>query len=327
MAAARPKVACSPATVDEIRRKFAAFQYLEAGELVDELRRQLAGGPRGPEAVAAARELTRLVAEEPRLEERVAIARQALVDLTGDGSEWIVDRDDEIRMQHKMDAERYFSVRVESVLEGVRPADCLSIWREVSLYPEWFPLVTKGAVLSNVHPFEAVLHVRSPSPLPAPHAPRPTPPSGRITPHRPYRPYRPTPRPQTPIAHCPIPQAPVPRLPPLRAPHASSPPVPACARLCPQIISETRFMMIDLFLWGWGCDHSRDGIVLFCVRPTHARDLPTSWGITPPIHPSKLSAFKLLTPTRASASFDILIEVTPAAAPRYIHLPAAPSSS
>ena len=234
MAAARPKVACSPATVDEIRRKFAAFQYLEAGELVDELRRQLAGGPRGPEAVAAARELTRLVAEEPRLEERVAIARQALVDLTGDGSEWIVDRDDEIRMQHKMDAERYFSVRVESVLEGVRPADCLSIWREVSLYPEWFPLVTKGAVLSNVHPFEAVLHVRSPSPSSQPPTPQGPPrPRGATPPIAPIAPIapRPVPKPPSPIAPSPKPLflASRPSAPPMRAPRLC-PPVPACAR-------------------------------------------------------------------------------------------------
>ena len=41
----------------------------------------------------------------------------------------------------------------------MRPSDCMLIWREAELYPHWFPFVSGGKMLGELHPSEAVLQL------------------------------------------------------------------------------------------------------------------------------------------------------------------------
>ena len=61
--------------------------------------------------------------------------------------------------------ERTLTVKIESLLEGVRPEDTLFIFREAQFYPHWFPLMSEGRFVKDIHPFEGVLHSVVDTPL------------------------------------------------------------------------------------------------------------------------------------------------------------------
>jgi hypothetical protein len=50
-------------------------------------------------------------------------------------------------------------VKVDALIDGVRPADALYVWRETSLYSKWFPMVTSSTELLCVNEADSLLHL------------------------------------------------------------------------------------------------------------------------------------------------------------------------
>ena len=73
-------------------------------------------------------------------------------DLNSDDGFSLVSADSSMRVLQRMTSDRLLTVKIEGILENVRPSDCLLIWREVQLYPSWFPYVTTGTMLHDGHP-------------------------------------------------------------------------------------------------------------------------------------------------------------------------------
>ena len=152
----RPPIKSFKHAVEELRLLQAAYRYIEAGELLDQLRSELAredgnGGREIAEIAEATRSLQSLLADGA-LEERISISRGAIQDLNSDDGFTLVSSDASMRVLQRMTSERLLTVKIEGILEDVRPSDCMLIWREVELYPDWFPYVTKGTLLYDDHP-------------------------------------------------------------------------------------------------------------------------------------------------------------------------------
>ena len=135
-------------------------KFLDAGKLLDALRARLAIA-KGGAARAAATELERMLAAGGAchgLEGKVHISREALTALNDDSGWSFLGESDGARMQRRDEGDNLL-VKIDAVLEGVRPVDTLKIWREASLYPTWFPLATGGFMLKERDPANIVAHI------------------------------------------------------------------------------------------------------------------------------------------------------------------------
>jgi hypothetical protein len=122
--------------------------------------------------------------EDGELERRIETCRASVRDLNSDDGFDLVREDEHKRVLQRIHNEeeggpggssgakgsggrgsgngksrRMLTVKVEAELEGVRPSDCMLIWREAELYPHWFPFVSGGKMLGELHPSEAVLQL------------------------------------------------------------------------------------------------------------------------------------------------------------------------
>ena len=87
------------------------------------------------------------------------MCRGALRDLnSGEGFE-LVKQDATMKVLQRFTAERHMTVKIEAVLDGVRADQCMMIWREAALYPQWFPFITGGSMLSEQHAADVILHL------------------------------------------------------------------------------------------------------------------------------------------------------------------------
>ena len=162
----RPPIQSLTAAVDQIKAHADAYQFFEAGDLLDELRAALDAkqGLQFFEAATASKMLSELLADG-LLESRIQAVREATQALNGDDGFSLVKEDSTMRMMQRMAPDRTLTIKIDAVLEGVRPADTLFIWREGHLYPLWFPLVSKGVHIAHRHPAEALLHIIMDVPL------------------------------------------------------------------------------------------------------------------------------------------------------------------
>ena len=142
--------------IAQLRKLKAAQQYTEAGELLTDLRAALEGERSSdPGASAAQQELEELLADGV-LDQRVPMCRAAMESLNSDNGFTLVRHDGPengyLRVSQRLTPERELTVKIEGVLEGVRPEELIMIWREVELYPLWFPFVSKGENLTKANP-------------------------------------------------------------------------------------------------------------------------------------------------------------------------------
>ena len=145
--------------VEQIRVASVEQRYARAGDLLDEVQTMLSdGSDLGFGSGGAKMKLDELLSDGV-LEERIRLARTAVEDLSSDHGFGIVREDANMRVSQRMTADRVLTVKIEGQLEGVRPADIIMIWREVQLYPAWFPFVTKGALLADRAPGEVWLKI------------------------------------------------------------------------------------------------------------------------------------------------------------------------
>lgn len=145
--------------VEKLEQLAADYQYAEAGELLDELNKAINSAGMFTWGVEEAKaRLSKLLADG-KLAERIRIAHEAAESLNNDDGFELVKEDETKRVLQRMTEDRHLTVKIEAMLEGVQPADCLQIWREASLYPTWFPFVSGGKFLADLHPGEVILHI------------------------------------------------------------------------------------------------------------------------------------------------------------------------
>ena len=146
--------------VAELRTLSEQHRYGEARELLGDVRAAIASGSALPGwgASEAKAKLEAMLADGV-LEARIQETRNAFEDLNSDDGFTLVKSEGSMRVSQRFTADRYMTVKVEGVFEGVRPAHCLMIWREVELYPLWFPFVTMGRLLLDRSPGEVWLNI------------------------------------------------------------------------------------------------------------------------------------------------------------------------
>lgn len=89
---------------------------------------------------------------------RSSMCKAALADLNSDAS-WTLSSDkDGTRVQYRR-TDHTLAIKVDALVDGVRPADTLYVWRETSVYKDWFPLVTASTELREVSEAESLLHM------------------------------------------------------------------------------------------------------------------------------------------------------------------------
>ena len=163
-----PDVSDPVAAVEKLRALNADFKYLEAGELLDALQLALSGDGHGSSATWSigaqwskdeARQQLNELLNSSSLEERISTARAAVKDLNNDQGFDLIQEDPTMKVLQRLTPDRVLTVKIEAVLEGVSPAQCIMIWREAALYPEWFPFVTGGKTLGDIHPGDTIVHI------------------------------------------------------------------------------------------------------------------------------------------------------------------------
>ena len=132
----RPPIASLAAAVEEVRSLYADYKYFEAGDRLDDLRRAIAAENGSREAMSAKRSLDALLADG-QVEKRVEMVRSAQRELNQDEGWNVVRDDEELRLLQTVTDDQVLMVKIDSVLEGVRPADTLMVWREAKFYPKY----------------------------------------------------------------------------------------------------------------------------------------------------------------------------------------------
>ena len=162
---AKPVVTSLPEAVEQLKIMSDGKKYLDAGDLLDAIRAETSGsaGSAGSSwggwgNADAQKQLDALLANG-ELEGRIKTARDARQDLSSDDGFELVQQDATMKVLQRLTPERELTVKIEAVLEGVNPGQCLMIWREASLFPLWFPFVTGGKILADVSPSEMVCHI------------------------------------------------------------------------------------------------------------------------------------------------------------------------
>jgi hypothetical protein len=162
--------------VEQLRGLRDDRRFLEAGVLLDALRAELS--KRSGSAVSlwdawdapgeAQAALSRLLSDGGELEARIHQFRRAQADLSSEegecaeGSDWEVIRDEaglSVLLRRQSATHSRTAGKVVATLDGVRAADCMLMWREASLYPNWFPFVSGGKMLGEVDPGEVYLQL------------------------------------------------------------------------------------------------------------------------------------------------------------------------
>ena len=160
--ASKPVIGSLVGAVADLKRLHEDYKFLAAGELLDALRVALmnaSGGGWGSwGAVDAQRQLDSLLSDGV-LEDRISTARGAVRDLSSNDGFELVQQDASMKVLQRFTPSRHLTVKIEAVLDGVSASDCLMIWREATLYPEWCPFITGGKTLGEVHPGEAVIQL------------------------------------------------------------------------------------------------------------------------------------------------------------------------
>ncbi|KOO33806.1 hypothetical protein Ctob_005864 [Chrysochromulina tobinii] len=160
--------------VEQLRCLKDDRRFLEAGVLLDALRAELS--KRSGSAVSlwdawdapgeAQAALSRLLSDGGELEARIHQFRRAQADLRSEegecaeSSDWEVIRDEaglSVLLRRQSATHSRTAGKVVATLDGVRAADCMLMWREASLYPNWFPFVSGGKMLGEVDPGEVYL--------------------------------------------------------------------------------------------------------------------------------------------------------------------------
>ena len=161
--AARPAIGSLTGAVDDLKQLRDEYRFLVAGDLLDELRAaiktsKMGGGWGSWGAADAQKQLDALLADG-ELEQRIKTARGAVRDLSSSDGFELVQEDDKMKVSQRFTDDRMLTVKIEAVIDGVRPADCLMIWREAALYPCWFPFVTGGQTLAELSHGEVIIHI------------------------------------------------------------------------------------------------------------------------------------------------------------------------
>lgn len=147
--------------IDALKQLAHDAKWTEAGDLLAaciELIRSAKGAP--PTDLLGMRLAECLAPGGPLYDvaARSATCKAALADLNSDASWTLSSHRDGTRVQYRR-TERTLAIKVDALVEGVRPADALYVWRETSVYKEWFPLVTASTELCEVSEAESVLHL------------------------------------------------------------------------------------------------------------------------------------------------------------------------
>ena len=159
---AKPVVTSVPEAIQLLKATSEGNKYLEAGDLLDAIRSELsksAGSAWGNWGNAEAQQQLDALLANGELEGRIKTARDARQDLSSDDGFELVQQDATMKVLQRLTPARELTVKIEAVLEGVNPGQCLMIWREASLFPLWFPFVTGGKILADVSPSEMVCHI------------------------------------------------------------------------------------------------------------------------------------------------------------------------
>lgn len=125
--------------IDALKELHTEYKYLEAGELLEQIREEIKLGKHGSTASAQAKQkLESLLHGEhvPQLEKRVATCKEALSALN-DAQGWeMVSQKKEMRMFQRWREGNELQVKIEAVLgpsPPIKTADTLMIWREAQL--------------------------------------------------------------------------------------------------------------------------------------------------------------------------------------------------
>jgi len=86
------------------------------------------------------------------------MCRAALSDLNSDASWTLSSERDGTRVQYRR-TDAALAIKVDALVDGVRPADTLYVWRETSAYNTWFPMVTASAELCEVSEADSILYI------------------------------------------------------------------------------------------------------------------------------------------------------------------------
>lgn len=140
-------------------------KYLEAGDLLDALRKELAlansgsGSWGGWGGAADAQQQLDSFLKDGTLEERIRTNRGAVQDLNSDEGFELVKQEERLKVMQRLTPDRHLTVKIEAQLEGVRADQCMMIWREAALYPDWMPFITGGQTLKENGPADVILHL------------------------------------------------------------------------------------------------------------------------------------------------------------------------
>jgi hypothetical protein len=156
-------VARLDASIDTLEQMAIDFKWQDASRLLERVEAAIesAGSAHASEATAARARLARLLAPPAgslhRVRARSNEVTTVLSDLNSDGG-WTLSTDrDGTRVQYRR-THGHLAVKIDALVDGVRPADALYIWRETSLYAHWFPLLTGARELCELSPAETVVH-------------------------------------------------------------------------------------------------------------------------------------------------------------------------
>jgi len=139
------------------------YRYLEAWEQLEALKAALAESRLTSHGSLSAplERLSTLLRSDgvAELEERARTCQKALDAFNGDQSGWtLVSATDSMTMRRR-DEPNKLIVKIDAVLNGVRPADTLMVWREGGLYSSWFPMISRSSVVHERHHAETVIHL------------------------------------------------------------------------------------------------------------------------------------------------------------------------
>ena len=139
-------------------------KYLEADELLEQLREACASGKFGAAATADAKKALDALLQGPLalLEKRIGTCKDALSALNDDQGWEQVSKKKEMRMFQRWREGNELQVKIEAVLgpdPPVKTADTLIVWREAQLYGEWFPMISSGTKIHEFSHCELVLQL------------------------------------------------------------------------------------------------------------------------------------------------------------------------